>query len=136
MLFKKLISWGDKLEDHIRGRLSRYPIFYALIGGTAIVLFWRGVWHSNDWLNSYLEVPAYLDGPLSIVFGIIILLTTGLIVSSFIGERIIISGLRGEKNVTAKALEEVEEEEIVLKQIKTKVDKIEKELEELTGQSL
>lgn len=32
----------DKLEDKVRGILSHSPLVYALIGGTAIVLFWGG----------------------------------------------------------------------------------------------
>ena len=124
--------WGDKFEDRVRGHLSRYPILYSLIGGAAVVLFWRGVWHSNDWLSDYLGVPGYLDGPISMVVGTVVLLATGLIVSSFIGERIIISGLKGEKKIVDKTIEELESEETTIKQIKSKVDKIEKETSELS----
>jgi hypothetical protein len=47
------------------------------------------------------------DGPLSIVLGAVVLLMTGLFVSSFIGNEILISGLRGEKKVSDKTEQEV-----------------------------
>lgn len=133
MFLRKLNSWGDKFEDRVRARLSRWPIIYAFIGGLAIVVFWRGIWHTTDWIHNYLGVPAYLDGPLSVVAGTLILLATGLIVSSFIGERIIISGLKGERKVVDQTIEEMMEEEGLIKQIKNKVNKIEKEVDGLTN---
>ena len=48
MLTRKIVRFFDKLEDKIRGRLSHHPIFYALVGGIGVVLFWRGVWHTAD----------------------------------------------------------------------------------------
>lgn len=118
---KSIIKFFDKLEDHIRGYLSHRPIMYALIAGTGIVLFWRGVWHSADMLVSIYQTwsPDYgvdlagtlwWDGPLSIIIGIIILLLSGVFVSEFIGNEIIISGLRGEKKLTEKTEIEVKTE--------------------------
>jgi len=110
----------DRLEDHVRGFLSHYPIPYAIIGGIGIVLFWRGVWHGADYLmllirasapNSTIDLRSEIwwDGPLSLLAGIGILLTVGLFVSNFIGNEIIISGLRGEKKLSEKTEREVEE---------------------------
>jgi hypothetical protein len=136
MSLDKLYHWGDKLEDRVRSFLSRYPIFYSLISGAAVVIFWRGVWHSWDyisWSLGFYEGPLSLwDGPLAILVGTIILLVTGILVSEFIGEQIIISGLKGEKKIVDKTKEELAEEEDLLRQIKNKIDKIEKKLEEKT----
>lgn len=106
MIFKKIYNFGDKLEDKVRGKLSHYPIFYAFVGGTGVVVFWRGVWHTIDYLMKYFfstsdtltsaswgNLP-WWDGPLSIAIGTILLLTVGLFVTSFIGNEIIISGLK------------------------------------------
>lgn len=106
----KLFHFFDRLEDHIREALSRAPIFYALIGGVGIVLFWRGVWHTADMFP-------FFDGPVSVIIGALILLSTGLLVSVFIGDQIIISGLRKEKKLTEKTEGEVEAEETVLAKI-------------------
>ena len=34
----------DRMEDKLRRHLASHPVIYALIGGVATVLFWRGVW--------------------------------------------------------------------------------------------
>jgi hypothetical protein len=118
-IFKKLYRFGDKLEDKARGRLSHFPIIYAFIGGAGVIIFWRGIWHTVDYLMGILTVKDFIsstsqegfpwwDGPLSIFFGSMLLLTTGLFVSSFIGAEIVISGLKGEKKITEKTEEEVE----------------------------
>ena len=91
----KIIQFFDKLEDKIRGKLSHYPILYAIIGGVGVVLFWRGVWHIADDLN--------VGSVVSLIIGTVFLLMTGVFVSAFIGSRLIISGLSGEKKLTEKA---------------------------------
>jgi low affinity Fe/Cu permease len=109
----RILRFFDKLEDKVRGRLSRTPILYAFIGGSGVVIYWRGVWHSMDYLMQFLaQNPSYpffswWDGPLSITLGATILLLTGVFVPSFVGNEIIISGLRGEKKLTEKTEAEV-----------------------------
>ena len=44
----RLYHFFDKLEDTVRERLSRIPIFYGIVGGVSIVLFWRGLWYTAD----------------------------------------------------------------------------------------
>ncbi|MFA6486576.1 MAG: hypothetical protein WCT40_04395 [Candidatus Magasanikbacteria bacterium] len=119
MFFKKIYNLGDKLEDKVRGKLSHFPIIYAFIGGVGVIIFWRGVWHTTDFLMGLLfsaghyastislsEQP-WWDGPLSILVGSGILLMTGLFVSNFIGNEIIISGLKKEKRIAEKTEEEI-----------------------------
>lgn len=121
MLFKEIYNYGDKFEDKIRRRLSHYPIIYAFIGGAGVVIFWRGVWHSVDYLMSLFEVVdnvtsastnqlIWWDGPLSIAFGSVLLLISGLFVTSFIGNEIIVSGLKQEKRIAEKTEEEIKSE--------------------------
>lgn len=116
-----MVKFFDELENQIRGWLSHRPIIYGLIAGTGVVLFWRGVWHSMDlvmlvmanWQDmNELEMSGYLwwDGPLSIVIGVVILLLSGVFVSSFIGNEVILSGLRGEKKLTEKTERELKTE--------------------------
>src|SRR3989344_1980280 len=116
----KIIRFFDKLEDKIRAALSRRPIIYTLVGGVAIVLFWRGVWLVAD------SIP-FMTGLVSLILSITILLLTGLFVSFFIGEEIIISGLKKERKLFEKAEFEIKTESDQLSELKTKLEKIEKD---------
>lgn len=116
-----IIRFFDKMEDHIRASLSLHPVLYAFIGGTAIVLFWRGIWMIADTF-------AFLTGPVSVAISIIILLSTGLFVSFFVGDTIIISGLRKEKRLDEKIASEVRTELDVLNDIQIRLNEINKEL--------
>ena len=122
-MFKSLARFFDLLEDKVRARLSHRSILYALIGGVCTVLFWRGIWHSADILmvqGGFLGDFFY--EPTSIIWTSIVLLMTGLFVSNFIGERIVISGLKREKKVTDKTETEVEEEETKIRRLEEKID--------------
>lgn len=120
---KKVIRIFDKIEDKIRGKLSHYPKIYALIGGIGVVLFWRGIWHLADDIN--------MSSPVSMIIGMIILLATGVFVSAFIGSRLIISGLVGEKKLTEKTEDEIETEESQLKNLQNTLNKLEKKLDHI-----
>ncbi|MDB5224994.1 MAG: hypothetical protein JWO43_616 [Candidatus Adlerbacteria bacterium] len=122
MLFKKIVTFFDKLEDKVRFHLSRWPIVYALIGGVGIVLFWKGVWETA-------EYSPYLHGPASIVLGTVIMLMTGLLVSFFIGDSIIMSGFKREKKLVEKTEEEIRAEGSKVDEVMIKLDQIERELE-------
>jgi len=118
---KRILSFFDKLEDNIRFTFSKHPIIYAFVGGAAIVLFWRGVWMVAD------TIP-FLTGPVSVLVSVVILLATGLFVSFFIGDNIIISGLKKEKKLDEKIASEVQTEFNMLKDIQRRLDSIEQEL--------
>lgn len=124
----KILKFFDKLEDRTRNRLSQSPMLYAFLGGVGVVLFWRGVWHLAD--------DANMSSILSLIIGSILLAMIGAFVSTFIGSRLIISGLYGEKKLTEKTKSEIETEEnqiqklqSTLNRVEEKIDTLEKELE-------
>lgn len=145
-MFKDIYIFFDKLEDKIRRWFSHYPIGYAIVGGAGTVLYWRGVWHTTDYVMAVVHARSlglgsidqnlgvWWDGPLSLMVGLIVLLLIGLFVSNFIGNEIIMSGLRGERKLTEKTEKEVKLEvgaiaEILqeIKQLNKKMDKLENE---------
>lgn len=121
---KAIFRFFDKLEDKVRGFLSHYPMLYAIIGGFAIVIFWRGVWETADMFK--------LSAPWSIVGSSAIMMVTGLFVSFFIGDRVILSGLKKEKKVIDKTEEELRVEEVMIRHMNLRLDKIEKQISEIS----
>ncbi|MBK5215780.1 MAG: hypothetical protein JJE53_03170 [Candidatus Pacebacteria bacterium] len=115
-MIKIIFKYFDKLEDKIRGKLTHYPILYALIGSVGIVSIWRGVWEISDSFN--------VSPWISLFAGIIITLTSGLFVSFFIGDNIIISGMKQEKRIDEKTEEEIRKERNVLEEIKKDIEEI------------
>lgn len=120
---KDFVRFFDKLENKIRGKLSHYPILYAFIGGIGIILFWRGIWHTADDMN--------VGSVISTIIGAVILLITGIFVSSFVGSKLIISGLIGEKKITEKEEAELETEEMQLKNLQKTLKRVEEKLEHI-----
>jgi len=143
---KYIKSFFGKIEEKSKIYLSHRPRLYALIVGIGIVLFWRGVWHSTDLIHTYfnifqnkltidLSASPWWDGPLSFIVGAIVLHFTGAFTSSFIGNELILSGLRGEKRLTEKTESEIKGEEQFISDIKEelgtmteKIGQLEKEV--------
>lgn len=123
-MFKIIDKFFDRLEDKIRGHLSHYPIVYAFIGGVGVILFWRGVWHTADMFS-------FMTGPVSTIIGVALLLLIGLFVSFFIGDSIIITGIRRDKKLAEKTETEVETEKEELDQVRGMVKKVETGVEEI-----
>jgi len=121
--WNKIVKFFDKLEDRVRGHLSHYPILYAFLGGIGVVLFWRGVWHTADDFG--------LASITSLIVGTILLLLTGVFVSAFIGNRLIISGLSGEKKLEEKERSEIETEEEQIQKLQNAVSRLEKKLDHI-----
>ncbi len=131
-MIKKIVIFFDKFEDHVRASLSRKPILYTFIGGIAIVLFWRGVWHTADILaakGGWLGFIFY--EPVNLVLVIIVLLATGLFVSYFIGDTILLSGLKRQKKTTDKTEKETEEEEEQILGLQATIKEMKKEVDEI-----
>jgi len=95
-MFKGIYKFFDKFEDRNRMLLSHHPIFYGFLTGIGIVLFWRGVWHTAD------RLFLIQNSLVSIGVGAVLLLAIGTFVSSFIGNEIIISGIKKEKTAVEK----------------------------------
>lgn len=130
----KMTKFFDKLEDLIREHLSRRPIIYSIIGGVGVVLFWRAVWETADMLAGLNPMFAFLFyPPFQLLLSTILLLLTGLMVSVFIGDRIILSGLRHEKKLEEKTEELIEEEVITLVEIQQSIKKLEREVKKLSN---
>jgi len=120
-IYNFFYNFFDKLEDKIRGRLTHYPLIYAFIGSVGIVSIWRGIWVIEDeWQLSGFE---------SLFIGVIVTMLTGLFVSFFIGENIIISGLNKEKRIDEKTEDEIHKERNVLNRMSHDIKEIKKELE-------
>lgn len=124
MRLHRLISYFDKLEDKIRARLSHAPILYSFIGGVGIVLFWKGVWEMA-------EAVDLLDGFGSLFLGTIILLMTGLLVSFFIGDTIIISGLKRDKKIAEKTDERIRTESDLIIDVERKLADVQRQIGEI-----
>lgn len=122
----------DKMEDRIRGKLARHPFIYTFIGGAGVVLFWRGVWHMADYYESFggLAGVVFSSGG-SIVLGVTILLSTGLFVSVFVGDSIIMSGLKHDKKIIERAIDDVELEKSDVEKMLELVIEMKKEVEGL-----
>ena len=122
--------------------LSHHSYLYATLAGIGIVLFWRGVWHSADLVHLYINHyhsssslstvdQPWWDGPLSFVVGCAILYVTRAFVSSFIGNELILSGLRTEKRITKETESELKTEVFAIDEIKQEMNVINQKLGEL-----
>ena len=98
-------------------------MLYAIIGGFAVVIFWRAVWEVADQLK--------LSPFWSLVGSVLVMMATGLFVSFFIGDRIILSGLKHEKKITEKTEDEVKQEETILVNLALRLERIEKDIKEV-----
>lgn len=122
-MLKKVVTYFDKLEDRIRYRLSRKPIIYAIIGAVGVALLWKGV---DD-----IALQFGVNGPFALGLGLVMMLATGLLVSFFIGDGIIISGLNKEKKLVDKTELEIVEEQAKMDKIARELRHIERDLEDL-----
>ncbi|MDO8664494.1 MAG: hypothetical protein Q7K44_03050 [Candidatus Liptonbacteria bacterium] len=135
----KLLTPINKFLRKTREKLSHYPIIYAIIGAVGIILFWRGVWHTADFLpmfflNNYgessLNYAILWDSLISAVVGFILLLFTGLFVSDFIGAKIISSEIKTEEKIVEKTEAEEKGETKRLEEIEKKFDEVTSHLDE------
>ncbi|HVV38897.1 MAG TPA: hypothetical protein VHD31_01055 [Candidatus Paceibacterota bacterium] len=119
-----IIKFFDKLEDKVRISLSHRPILYALIGGIGVVLFWKGVWETAEAFPVLFGLP-------SAILGTVIMLMTGLFVSFFIGDSILLSGFKHQKKIADKTEEEVVKDVDITQTIKAQLDVLAKEIAEI-----
>lgn len=100
----------DKFEDKVRQGLSHFPVAYGLIGGIGLILFWRGIDLVADELG-------FMTGYVSLIVGGILSLATGVIIYFFVGDQIIITGMKHEKKIAEKTENEIKSEDEMLKEI-------------------
>lgn len=132
-LYKKIFHFFDRLEDHVRGLLSKYPIWYAVIAGICIVLFWRGVWHTGDILQAKGGFWGFVfSGPISLALSTILLLVIGVFVSAFVGDMLVLSGIKKEKKMVDKTEDELKKEEGELEQVEQVIDDLYEEVDEVS----
>jgi len=65
------------------------------------------------------------------LLGVFISISTGLFVSFFVGDKIIISGIKQEKRIDEKTEDEIKKEEITLVEIKKDLKEIKEDIEDL-----
>lgn len=135
----KLFLSINKFFKGARGKLSHYPIVYAIVGAVGIILFWRGVWHTADFLpmfflNNYgessLNYAILWDSLISLFVGFILLLFTGLFVYDFVGAKIISSEIKTEEKIAEKTEAEEKSETKRLEEIEKKFDEVTSHLDE------
>src|SRR3989338_1099755 len=73
----------------------------------------------GDWLVA--DDFEFMTGYVSILISTVILLLTGLFVSFFIGDELIIAGLKEEKKISEKTEEEINNEEMTLQELKKEI---------------
>jgi uncharacterized membrane protein len=131
--YKSVFHFFDRLEDHVRGLLSKYPIWYAVIAGICIVLFWRGVWHTGDILQAKGGFWGFVfSGPVSLAISTILLLMIGVFVSAFVGDMLVLSGIKKEKKMVDKTEDEIKKEEGELEQVEQVIDDLYGEVDEVS----
>lgn len=123
---KKIVHFFDRLEDKVRARLSHYPIIYSMVAGFAIVLFWRSVWNIADLLELQ-PIPM-------LILSVVVLLMTGVFTSFFVGDAILMSGIKREKKMIEKTEEELTLEAGILKRLQSEVSREESVLTEIRSE--
>ena len=128
-------------ERKFRAKLSSHPIIYAFVGGVGVILFWRGIWHladffaltfisGNDGVTS-IDWPQGIDSLISLVLGVVLLLSTGLFVAQFLGSETTMSGIKKEERVAQKTESEIKKEVVELPHIEEEIHEIAGKLEHI-----
>jgi hypothetical protein len=116
-----------RIEDRARRYFERIPFIHAFLAGVGVILFWRGVWEIAD-IYSF-------DPTISIIVGIIILVSIGLFTHTFIGNAIIIKSVKHEINIEKENRKDlstfeknINNEEITLAHLSDKIDQLSKKI--------
>ena len=131
---------GKKLQRALR----RHPLIYAFVGGVGIVLFWRGIWYLTDFFVFVLLVPRNqaspidwsggVDGGVSLILGVVLLLSTGLFVSEFLSGQVLMADVKEEEKLTKEAERGIKKESSELPSIEEGLRHIEEEIKEIEKQ--
>ncbi len=126
---KKFLKFFDLLEDKVRSRLSRHPVVYGVVSGIGIVMFYRGVW-------MVLDGYPVMTGWVTLVVACVILLLSGVFVSQFVSNSIILSGLKKEKKMVEKVEGEIKSDREHINDILALIKKIETDIEAIKQRKL
>jgi len=121
---KKILKFFDVLEDRVRARLSRHPLIYGVVSGVGIVMFYRGLW-------MVLDDYAFFNGWMTLIIATVLLMLSGVFVSQFVGNHIILSGIKKEKKMVEQVGELVTTETVSLHEINNRLKRIEEQLTSL-----
>ncbi|KKU85075.1 MAG: hypothetical protein A2746_01815 [Candidatus Yanofskybacteria bacterium RIFCSPHIGHO2_01_FULL_44_22] len=121
---RHIIKFFDKLEDKIRHKLSQYAVIYAVIVGFSVILLWRGV-------EGLADKFSFLTPEVSILISVAVLLLTGTLISFFIGNETIISGLKSERRIDQKTEEDLKAEETKINHLHSVVEEIRRDIAEI-----
>ncbi len=137
----KVFSLIKSSERTFREVLSRHPVLYGFVGGVGVVLFWRGIWHTADFMalmvlawrggSPTIDYAGIWDSLISLTFGSVLLLSTGLFVSDFIGSEIISKTLKGEEKLAEETETDMEREKRRLAEMEGKLEHLDSHLEEI-----
>jgi uncharacterized membrane protein len=131
-IYQKVFKYFDRLEDRVRAKLSRYPIFYAVCAGIAVVMFWRGVWHTSDILEEQGGILGFLfSAPVMIITSTFLLLFIGVFVSAFVGDLMVLSGIKKEEKKVDRTEGEIEKESGEIQNVEQVVDDLYEEIDEV-----
>jgi hypothetical protein len=119
---KKLL----RTEEGARKFFEKVPFIHAFLAGVGVIIFWRGVWELFDQIG--------ITPVQSIIMGVVLLGGIGVFIQTFLGNTIIIKDVAKKEKSETKLIKEVESEvsgeEITLKQLAEKIDRLTKKLEE------
>ncbi len=136
-----ILSIFKRSERNIRSLLSRHPVLYGFVGGVGIVLFWRGIWHTADFVallvlarqggTPTIDYANIWDSLISLGAGSLLLLSTGLFVSDLIGSEMLAAGLKGEKKLAEETESDIERERRKLAEMEGKLEHLDSHLEKI-----
>jgi hypothetical protein len=107
-------------------------VLYAFLGGSLMIIFWRGIWHTTDMLEAKEGILSFIFyPPITLVWSGLLMLFIGVFIPLFIGEQIILSGLKQEKTFNEKTKKEIDEEEVSLDRVNERIIGLERQIEEL-----
>ncbi len=116
-----------RTEERARKFFERLPFVQAFIAGAGAIIFWRGIWEFLD--------EAGIPPVQSIIIGTLLLGGVGVFIQTFLGNTIIIKNAeleeKREKKFIQKVEGEVSTEEVTLKQLSEKIDRLENTILEI-----